>query len=556
MKDPFELSYYILESANEHKLKSELLKNISILLVEFFHCDSILFLLNDGKRYILNRNFDSKNIPFHFEMISFSNDRKKSNPINDFLEISSQKPQWPFSFWTEEGSFCINQVDRFFSPGTKKVKIILNDLQGPDKDFRSVILRLLKNDSADLGLLLIASKEPDHFTDAEIRHTEGISKVLNIALINWQSHAALNERIKELSCLYNLVQLYDQPDKNLNNILQGTVELLPPAWQFPELASARIIFDNQVFTSRKFSEGRHHQKSDIIVNGKRRGFIEVIYSEVRPTENEGPFLQEEKKLIENISRELSLIIERRLYEDEKVKLLDQLRHADRLAVIGQLAAAVTHELNEPLANILGFAQLTLKTEGLPEQTVKDIEKILGASLHSREIIRKLLSFARPSPSKKSAVNLNKIISDSLYFFELRCSKENITLELSLDPALPNIQANPNQLMQVVINLVVNAMQAMPQGGRLSVKTSFWENGISFVVADTGIGIADEIKDKIFTPFFSNKKRSQGTGLGLPIVHEIVLEHGGTIQVESQVGQGTQFKMQFPALKSPKTEKGS
>jgi signal transduction histidine kinase len=290
------------------------------------------------------------------------------------------------------------------------------------------------------------------------------------------------------------------------------------------------------------------------VNGKRRGFIEIIYSKIRPVLNESPFLIEETKLIENISQELSLIIERRLYEEEKAKLMDQLRHTDRLAVIGQLAAAVTHELNEPLANILGFAQLTLKTEGLPEQAIKDIEKILAASLHSREIIRKLLTFARPSPSKKSSVNLNKIILDSLYLFELRCSKEGITLELSLDPALPNIHANPNQLMQVVINLVVNAMQAIPQGGQLTVKTSALGDGISFIVADTGTGIADEIKDKIFTPFFSNKKPSQGTGLGLPIVHEIILEHGGTIQVESKMGQGTLFKMQFPALKLPKAKK--
>jgi signal transduction histidine kinase len=554
MKDPFELSYYILQSANEYKLKSEFFKTILTHLMEFFHCDAALFLHNDGKKYFLSRNSESKIIPYHFEVFPYPNGKKRIRLIGKFNEISSEKPKWPFSYWTEGGVLVIEHSERFFSSNTKKIKKIITDIHPLNKNFLFLSLGMFEADLNEKGFIFLAGRKPDYFINNKMGSIQGIIKTVNLALINRHNHVALDERLKELSCLYSLVQLYYQPDKTVDEILQGTVELLPPAWQFPELASARIIFDNRVFTSRKFTEGRYCQKSDLIVNGKRRGFIEIIYSKIRPVLNESPFLIEETKLIENISQELSLIIERRLYEEEKAKLMDQLRHTDRLAVIGQLAAAVTHELNEPLANILGFAQLTLKTEGLPEQAIKDIEKILAASLHSREIIRKLLTFARPSPSKKSSVNLNKIILDSLYLFELRCSKEGITLELSLDPALPNIHANPNQLMQVVINLVVNAMQAIPQGGQLTVKTSALGDGISFIVADTGTGIADEIKDKIFTPFFSNKKPSQGTGLGLPIVHEIILEHGGTIQVESKMGQGTLFKMQFPALKLPKAKK--
>ncbi|HVP35367.1 MAG TPA: ATP-binding protein, partial [Terriglobales bacterium] len=284
---------------------------------------------------------------------------------------------------------------------------------------------------------------------------------------------------------------------------------------------------------------------DIVAEGKKRGKVEIIYLVERPELDEGPFMKEERSLIDAVSREVTLIIERRQAEEEKTRLQNQLMHADRLATIGQLAAGVAHELNEPLGSILGFAQLTAQSPGLTPQVSQDIEKIINASLHAREIVKKLLIFARQMPTTKTRVNLNLIVEEGLYFFESRCAKEGIELVRSLSSDLPEITADPAQLHQVLVNLVVNAIQAMPNGGKLTIKTISDGAYVSLIVEDTGIGMSEEIMKQIFLPFFTTKEVGEGTGLGLSVVHGIVSSHKGVIKVESKVGVGSRFEIRFP-----------
>jgi signal transduction histidine kinase len=174
---------------------------------------------------------------------------------------------------------------------------------------------------------------------------------------------------------------------------------------------------------------------------------------------------------------------------------------------------------------------------------------LNASLHAREIVRKLLIFARLMPPKKALINLNKVVEEGLYLFESRCKKEGIELirDLSLD--LPEVHADPSQLNQVLVNLVINAVQAMPSGGRLTLRTLHEEDHVSLMVEDTGTGMDGEVLKKIFTPFFTTKDVGQGTGLGLPVVHGIVTSHGGSINVESDVNQGSRFEIKLPLIRS-------
>ncbi|MHC4505499.1 MAG: sensor histidine kinase, partial [Planctomycetota bacterium] len=283
--------------------------------------------------------------------------------------------------------------------------------------------------------------------------------------------------------------------------------------------------------------------------GRDRGTIEVTYTEERPELDEGPFLKEERNLIDAVAGRVALIVERREAEQDRSKLQGQLRHADRLATIGQLAAGVAHELNEPLGNILGFTQLAKKCPELPEQAKGDIEKIEVASLHARETIKKLLVFARQTPPQRRPVQLNRLIEEGLHFFKARCAKEGIELVLELSPDLPEITADPAQLNQVLVNLVVNALQAMPDGGTLTVRTrprvTSGEGRISLVVEDTGIGMSEDVIEKLFVPFFTTKDVGEGTGLGLPVAHGIVTSHGGSIKVDSAVGRGTRFEIELP-----------
>jgi two-component system NtrC family sensor kinase len=246
---------------------------------------------------------------------------------------------------------------------------------------------------------------------------------------------------------------------------------------------------------------------------------------------------------------VALIVERKEAGEERVNLEEQLRHADRLATLGQLAAGVAHEINEPLGSMLGFAQLVKKHPRLPGDARKDMEKIEAASLHAREVVKKLMLFGRQMPPRKTQVNINRMIDEGLYFIKSRCQKSDVEIRLSLSPDLPTITVDQSQIYQALVNLVVNAIQAMPDGGLLTITTRFDQAGISLIVEDTGIGMDEETQKKIFMPFFTTKEIHQGTGIGLSVVHGIIASHGGRIFVDSEPGKGSRFEILLP-IKSP------
>ena len=426
---------------------------------------------------------------------------------------------------------------------------------GPGCELRSATIERLSYASLALfpfcvdeqtaGLLQLMSLRKDFFTKTKVGLCEGISQSLGIAIANRQAQWALRERVKELTCLYELGRIAQLRGISLNEVLHRIVGLLPPAWQFPEIACARITLDGECYGTPDFRQGGHCQTADLLVKGALRGSIEVGYMDDRPEFAEGPFLPEEHSLLETVAREVALIVERRQSEEDQLRLEAQLRQADRLATIGQLAAGVAHELNEPLGNILGFAQLIQKTPRLQEETAKDIDKIIKASLHAREVVHKLLVFSRQKAPVKAQVSLNRVVQDGLYFLESRCARAGIQLCSKLASELPDLDADASQLHQVLVNLVVNGIQAMPDGGALTIETRAAPDFVSLSVTDTGM--TDEIKERLFTPFFTTKDVDQGTGLGLSVVHGIVTAHRGTILVESTPGHGARFEVRLPRV---------
>jgi len=541
----FDLSCRILEWANREIPQMEFLEGVLKVILNFSDCNAALLWLANGKECRCVREKRGKSTSWSFKIIDLPSNLWAQN-LESFLALITESADGtPSAFKTPTGSIWISDVGAFLMNCPDSIQGLPREDYFVGNEFRSVAFIPIAFEGGLPGLLQMASRRKADFRKADATQYEGVGQIIGVSLKNRQIRSDLTERLKELTCLYSIMQLSDQPERSLDEMLEGAVALLPPAWQFPDIASARIIFDERPFSLPGFQKSGYRQAADLVVKGKRRGSIEVVYTEDKPNLDGNPFLKEERKLIENIGRQLSFIIERRLYKEEKTKLLDQIRHADRLAIIGQLSAAVAHELNEPLSHILGFAQLALKSEGIPEQPRQDIQKILDASLHSREIIKKLLAYARQDPPKKPIVNLNRVLEETIYFFESRCAKEGIDLELELASDLPEIRANAGQLMQVTTNLVVNAMQAMPGGGTLTLETSGLKDHVLLSIEDTGIGMSRETKEKIFTPFFTNKRPGVGTGLGLPVVHEIVIAHGGSIKVRSRRGRGTRFDIRLP-----------
>ncbi len=368
-------------------------------------------------------------------------------------------------------------------------------------------------------------------------------------------HAQLDllERIKELSCLYGIAQLAADTSMSIEKMLDGIVRILPPAWLYPEVACARIILDDHSHPESDYKPVRHRLRAPIIISGKHRGYVEVAYREDRPRRDEGPFLNEERALLDTVAKEIAIIIMRREAEQDKLKLEEQLRHADRLATLGQLAAGVAHELNEPLSHILGFAQLVRKCPGLPDQVQVDIDRIISSSFYAREIVKKLLIFSRQISPQKTKVNLNHLVANGLSFLKSRCANEGIEVFCSLSPDLPGVDADPSQLNQVFVNLIVNAMQAMPDGGKLRISTQKRPSTVLLIVEDTGVGMDKETLKEIFTPFFTTKDVGLGTGLGLPVAHGIITAHGGSIKFESKPGKGTKCQIQLPVKRRKRSE---
>ncbi|MGE0771949.1 MAG: sensor histidine kinase [Cyclobacteriaceae bacterium] len=360
----------------------------------------------------------------------------------------------------------------------------------------------------------------------------------------------LKERVKELRCLHELSRVAWQEDNDMDAILARSLSIIPQAMQFPMLAEVGITLGNELRQTSGFSKCKTTISSTISVGSKRYGTIKIGY---RPKQGQPAsqqrFLTEEKRLLKIIAREMSLYLKRAAVEDEKRKLQNQLQHAERLAFVGKLSAGVAHELNEPLGRILGFAQL-IKKEGLPNvQQRLDLERIINASLYSREIIKKLMFFSRQMPQRLVRVDLNESIEHILTFINIHYQSREINIVPRYDSNLPKISADPVQISQVIVNLITNAIYAMDRGGDLIVATKRKQNLVILTVKDSGRGIAPEVQKKIFEPFFTTKPVGQGTGLGLSVVQGIVLDHRGTIHVKSKPGEGSTFEIRFPAVSS-------
>ncbi|MCF7792432.1 MAG: PAS domain-containing sensor histidine kinase [Candidatus Cloacimonetes bacterium] len=355
----------------------------------------------------------------------------------------------------------------------------------------------------------------------------------------------LIERVKELSCLHSISKIAEDHDLSIPDFLDQIVNLLPPAWQYPEITRAKIIFNDETFATKDFEESPINLRSNIMLQKRKVGYVEVNYPEDFKQKDSYPFLKEEAGLIRTIAQELSIILEKKKSEDESRKLEKQLLHADRLATLGQLSAGVAHEINEPLAGILGLAQLMEKNNSLDQQALNDLENIVSASLHAREVVKKLMLFARQVPSSQTDLNLNESVNNAVFFLESRCRKNMVKIHLDLKKSIPSINADSSQIHQVLINLIVNALQAMPDGGIINIKTYQNENTAFLECSDNGIGMTKDVLNQIFNPFFTTKKVNEGTGLGLSVVHGIIYSHGGDISVSSQPGKGAKFKISFP-----------
>jgi signal transduction histidine kinase len=225
----------------------------------------------------------------------------------------------------------------------------------------------------------------------------------------------------------------------------------------------------------------------------------------------------------------------------------QMAQADKLAAIGLLAGGVAHEVNNPLGAILAFAQL-LRREVLEAEEAADyMREIEESAIRCKKIVERLLSFARQAQrDERRTFSLNDVVAETTFLVEKSYLPAKVKLERDLAPDLWNVVGNQNEISQVLLNLVTNARDAMPNGGTVKLRTRNLPDGqVELVVADSGAGIPPEVLGRIFDPFFTTKPEGKGTGLGLAVSYGIIREHRGRIAVRSKVGEGTEMQVVLP-----------
>ena len=224
---------------------------------------------------------------------------------------------------------------------------------------------------------------------------------------------------------------------------------------------------------------------------------------------------------------------------------NRLQQAEKLASIGELSTYMAHEIRNPLFSISGFANSLMRSKGVDEKAREKLAIILDESRRLDEVLKSLMNFTRPTEAQVAEVDLNELVLATMDVMRLPCSNQNVEQHVSLDDTLAKVQANPDLIKQCLINLVKNALEAMEGGGKLFVTTSMNQDQALLAVEDTGEGIPPDIRDKIFSPFFST--RDKGAGLGLAQIHKIVGELGGRVDLVSMEGVGTKVTLYLPPL---------
>ena len=304
---------------------------------------------------------------------------------------------------------------------------------------------------------------------------------------------------------------------------------------------------------------------------KQRAELEIRNQQLKKLQKELEYRVTERTVeLEQINEDLQQEIhERQCVEDEKRKMQEQLLHSQKMESVGRLAGGIAHDLNNLLMPILGYSQLALDkiTPSCPLK--KELNVILSAGEKGAALVRQLLAFSKKQKLEMKIINLNDVIKNMIRILD-RMLGADLQIEICTEESLSNIKADVGQVEQVLLNLTVNARDAMPRGGRITIQTSnvvLDENFVKFhkgltpgpyvlmTVTDTGQGMSPEIKGKIFDPFFTTKGKDKGTGLGLATVHGIIEQHKGHIDVSSEPGKGSTFYVYFKATDAEKSKKG-
>ncbi|MCX7550395.1 sensor histidine kinase [Xanthomarina sp. F2636L] len=354
----------------------------------------------------------------------------------------------------------------------------------------------------------------------------------------------LKERIKELTCLYNVSSFIANSDLyNLEPTWQAIAYSLQEAIRYPKEASVELKIGDELIYAGEHSKDNVCILSAIKVFNKPIGSIKVGYSKYKYKENS--FLDEEIQLLNRIALEIGNLFERKQIIESEALAKRHMERVDRLGILGEITAGIAHELNTPLANILGYTELLKDQFKNNPEVINDLDKIINSAIYSREVVKKLMFFSCDMPHQMELRNTVPIIKDAIGLLSPNFTKKNISCQLEISKDEIMLRVDAIQLTQVVFNLVINAIYFSPKNGVIKVMVSDTDKQMVLKISDEGPGIKTDKSENIFNPFFTTKPVGDGSGLGLSVVHGIVKSHKGSIKFEPNIPKGTIFTIVLP-----------
>jgi len=350
----------------------------------------------------------------------------------------------------------------------------------------------------------------------------------------------LKERIKELTCLYDISKMISKNEPCSESILKEICEIVKVAWRFSSESIVELKLNDFYFTTSDLPQEAMFQISQIDLFEKESGFIKVLY----PADENFYFLDEEQKLLDKVALEISAYVEKNINKEKEKQFQRSVERVDRLSILGEITAGIAHELNTPLGNILGFAEL-IKEQNIDKQVAQDISKIINASIYSREIVKKLMFFSCEMPQNMEVVLIKPIVVEALSLLGPNFKKAQISYKLIFDNPDLKAQIDTIQLTQILFNILLNSIYVAPKNSVITVEVYSEANDFFIEITDEGTGIPEEIKSKIFEPFFTTKPIGEGSGLGLSVVHGIIKSHKGDIIAIDNQPKGTIFQVRLP-----------
>lgn len=362
-----------------------------------------------------------------------------------------------------------------------------------------------------------------------------------------ETESALKERIKELTCLYEVSSIIANSDYELvEDTLKAIAFSLKKAFQYPKKTNVLIDCESIKIATNNFLDKDLKISSTINIFNTERGKLEV-YLEKSKAQHIN-FLREEKQLLDSVALKIGSLLERIEIQKNEISLKRQMEHADRLNILGKITAGISHELNTPLANILGFGELLREDLKSNKKAVSDLDKIIQNAIFSREVVKKLMFFACEMPQEMKLIDLIPSIHNAIKLLDATFKKEQVNYELKIFEDELFLRADQIQMTQILFNLLINAIYFSPKNSMITIEAYSTKSDIVLKISDQGIGFKKTDLDRVFQPFFTTKPHGEGTGLGLSVVHGIVASHKGSIVAKNNSDKGALFIIKLPINK--------